>query len=42
MNSVTDDGVKAYNDYHYKVLAVSDSGDGNMSRLADAKIKPEE
>ena len=28
--------------YYYKVVATSDSGDGDMSRLADAKIQKEE
>ena len=42
VNSYTDDDVKANKPYYYKVLATSDSGDGDMSRLADAKVKTDD
>jgi fibronectin type 3 domain-containing protein len=38
----TDEDVKAGKTYYYKVVATSDSGDSEMSQLANGKVKEEE
>jgi PGF-CTERM protein len=40
--SFTDDSIKEDRDYYYKVVATSDSGDGEMSRLSKAMVREEE
>ena len=39
MTTYTDKDVKEGRNYCYKVVATSDSGDGEMSRLATGKVR---